>query len=661
VFSVDSQDFFKILNARIEADEVPAGTVERIQKHSTCLRCIADYQKKYPGQPFKIKCEGIWEDDDITQLVAAVNSDLQPGEEPMTFEEAKENKQPSYWGERHIKLTNDDGQHVPFKARYYQVDILDCTAFRKVDRTGRGMGKTTLGIIEELHKAITRRNIEILVVTPAKAQAQKWFSDIKAHIHADPELSAALAGTPKQAPYFEFRFRNGSNIRLFCTGASSGENIRTQTPRRTRMDEQDYLAEDDYGAIQPFFRRYKNSEVHGSSTPTGSRGMYYKMCKKLADYKEFHFPITCHPDWSAEMEEGCRAEARTELVFLHEYMAEFGELQSGVFKPEYIDLALQDYRYSQFERTKKDEWKYYIGVDWNGQGTGTKIRVVGYHPQTKMRRIVDHETVDKTTMASLDAIRKMNKKWKAEEIYIDAGYGHVQDELLRLIGLNAEDDDDKRLLNIKTIDFGATIETNKLVPNRDKLLYINDDENEMSRRTKPFLVEGMQMIVEQGKFQLSRHDTILEEQMRAYRVKNYSQHGWANTYEAGKNNEIGDHDLDATMLACLAIELAWGLFYEHRQQHRLASGMEFIPGFGVPQSEAVGDSPSAQLVKTARMNAANIPFRDSSSQDQQLEARVAWLGKRSFMVSPAPRPSPSRGDWGTPGSRTQMFRNPKGR
>lgn len=657
---MQGSEFFKIIQARIDAGdpETDPGCIERMLKNPVCRKCHDDFAKKYPDQPFKIRCEGIWEDDEIREIAE---------EAEMSFEEAKEIKNPVFWASRHIKLTDDEGQKVFFAARWYQDEILRCTAYRKVDRTGRGMGKTTMGIIEELHKVTTKRNFEILVVTPAKAQAQKWFSDIKDHINADDDLRDALAGTPKQAPYFELKFKNGSNIRIFCTGASSGkhgDNLRTQTPRRTRMDEQDYLGEEDYKAIQPFFRRYRNSEVHGSSTPTGARGMYYKMCKKLQDYKEFHFPITGHPDWSPEMEEACRAEARTELVFMHEYMAEFGELAAGVFKPEYIDASLKDYRYADCTRSKNDKWKYFIGVDWNGQGTGTKIRVVGYNPETHIRRIADSITIDKTVMASLDGIRQANRKWKPEEIYIDAGFGYVQDELLKLIGQNAEDDDDKRLLDIKKIDFGANIQTNKLVPMRDKVMYVKDEENELERRTKPFLVEGLQMVVEGGLFEFSKYDTLLEEQMRAYRVKNYSQHGWANTYEAGKNNEIGDHDLDATMLACLGIELNYGLFYEHRRKIEFASGFVHIPGVGSPSAESAPEMPAPEVAKLARMNAANIPSRQVSTKDQsQLESRVAWFnGRQAFVAPPQPGSGAfARGNWGNAGlgSRTAIFRNPR--
>ena len=169
---------------------------------------------------------------------------------------------------------------------------------------------------------------------PAKAQAQKWFDEINAIIEADPGLRASLVQT-RQQPYYTFRFTTGSTINIFTTGSSSGRDadvIRSQSPRRVRIDEQDLLNPGDYNAILPLLRRYPDSEFHGSSTPTGKRETYYSMCEEFPDYRELHFPIMRHPDFNEEMEKASRREARTELNYMHEFLAEFGELEGGVFK-----------------------------------------------------------------------------------------------------------------------------------------------------------------------------------------------------------------------------------------------------------------------------------------------------------------------------------------
>src|SRR5208282_1769921 len=104
------------------------------------------------------------------------------------------------------------------------------------------------------------------------------------------------------------------------------------------------------------------------------RSRYWQMCVQDRTYREFYAPITLHPDWSPEMEENCRREARTEENYRHEYLAEFGDLTQGVFKSHYIDLSRKNYRYAQCKYVPT--LKYFMGVDWNGKGTGTRIRVI---------------------------------------------------------------------------------------------------------------------------------------------------------------------------------------------------------------------------------------------------------------------------------------------
>src|SRR5208282_6348321 len=109
------------------------------------------------------------------------------------------------------------------------------------------------------------------------------------------------------------------------------------------------------------------------------------------------------------------------------------------FKSHYIDLSRKNYRYAQCKYVPT--LKYFMGVDWNGKGTGTRIRVIEYHPDTHKRRVVQAATVagpQTTTKDSLDKIRDMNRYWHCEDICIDKGFGNVQDEMLRLMGKNSK-------------------------------------------------------------------------------------------------------------------------------------------------------------------------------------------------------------------------------
>lgn len=489
---------------------------------------------------------------------------------------------------------------------------------------------TLLGVIEELHRITTRKNYKTLVLCPAKAQAKKWFDDILQQCEWDPELGDSIAGRVQQ-PFYQIDFKNGSQIAIFTAGSSSGRDadvIRSQTPMRVRLEEQDLLNEGDYKAVTPLLRRYKKSEFHGSSTPTGARSQFWKMCMQFSDYREFYAPITLHPDWSLEMEEACRREARTDDMYRHEFLAEFGDLAQGVFKAYYVDQSRKNYRYKTCRFIPG--MKYYLGVDWNGQGTGTRIRVIEYNPESKKRRIVEAATVDGpqvTTQDSLDRIRDLNRYWHCEDIYIDRGFGNVQDEMLRLIGKKAKDPDDKRLMEIKVIDFGAEIKTNKLVPNRGNSKYL--DKEEEKRRTKPFMVEGAVMCLENGLFEFSDIDDILDAQFRAYKVKTWSQHGFANTYEAGRE---GDHDLDATMLALLGIELKYGITAVPISQ-RLAQ-ITYAAALGSGPSNPVDDAKKAAEIRQRAQETSQVPSRQVPDRADDTSPKIVLPGQTSHIIIP---------------------------
>ena len=597
-------EFFRLVTKRNTGpDGQPLDpTLFRRLGNEICVRCQESYRLKFPGRPFKITCKGIYSQPDFIELAAKTK---------LTLEEVRDLLDVPYWASRHIKIPNADGDLECFIARDYQCESLLCTTSRQVDRWGRGNGKTLISIIKELHVATTRRRHNTLIACPAKAQAQKWFDDINQMIQADAGLASALVGT-RQQPYYTFRFANGTTINIFTTGSQSGRDadvVRSQSPRRVCIDEQDLLNPGDYKAIMPLLRRFPDSEFHGMSTPTGKRETFWQMCKEFGDYRELHFPASRHPDWNKEKEEACRREARTDINYQHEFEAEFGEQEGGVFKSIYVDAAKQPYIYRDLN--PRDEcwkgWKFFLGVDWNGQGTGSRMRVVGYNPETRRRKCVDLAAVSTNTMDTLDTLRDLNRRWHCIGVYIDAGFGYVQDELIKLIGYHSNDPDDKRLLDIKVVDFGANMKTNKLVPNRGNDKYLQ--KQELERPTKPFMVEGAQMVLEMGDFEFSDGDTLLEEQLRAYRVKTYSRHGWANTYES----RVGDHDLDALVLALLGVELKFGLtkIADRGPRH---SSVEYVAAFGLgtPTPNAPKDyigGTTIQSPREAMQEKANVPSR----------------------------------------------------
>lgn len=646
--------------------------------HPICLKCHETYKAKHPGKPFAISCRGIYSDRDFSAYEKAYRKAYPDEEYTEDMRDAdREILDTVFWARRNIVVKDNVGDLVPFEARWYQEETLLCTSRHKVDRWGRGLGKTICGVIEELHKAITRKGLDILIVCPADAQSEKWYTEIDFQIHHSPTLRGLLKNQ-KQQPFKFFRLMNNSTISIFTAGSASGRganSLRGQDPWRVRLDEQDYLNENDYKAIDPLIVRHEPvSEFHGSSTPTGDRGKFWQMCTQMLNYREFYFPITVHPNWGEEMELMYRQQAKTDDVYRHEYLAEFSDPSTGVFKSLHIDAAKAIYTSPTIPGLKgydceryQPNLRYCIGVDWNGKGTGTRIRVVSYDPETRIRRCVAKVTVDHpgyTVNDSIQALIDLNKKWHCEEIYVDAGFGFAQDELIRMAGTASKDRDTQKLKDIKTIDFGAQLKFNRLVSNRDpdkQTRYLPDPKDEeLKRMTKPFMVEGAVMAFEHRLVQFSDIDTILEEQLRSYRVKTYSAHGYANTYES--DGGVGDHDLDAFMLALMAIEQKYGLFASKESYRRMAQ-FSFIPGWGVPVQDNAPTTEKTNSIKDKKLQRAGVPSRQISN-DENEKFRLVYLmrngsGRPSGMIAPVRRggiESPQ----GVP-SRTANFKKGSGR
>jgi len=632
--SKEQKEFLAEVIARDRnADGSDKGILRRMQCQQ-CQDCHKEFRHKHPEKIFKIKCQGVYDQADYDEYRAKLQAD---GDD-MSMDQIREIFDSAFWTERHLVVKNDEGDIVPFVPRWYQAETMRCTSPRKVDRWGRGLGKTAMGVATDLHYLCTNKRTEIIVVCPAQSQAQLWWDEIMFQVENSPSFKndEDFLLQKKQQPYLYLRFGNGSVLKIFTAGSKSGKGadaVRGSNPRRIRLDEQDYLSEKDYGAIMPLLRRFKKSTFHGSSTPTGLRGMYWQMCMKLAEYKEFFHPAQDHPEWGTEQlnEEVCFAEAKTMDRYRHEWLAEFGDPTAGVFKAAFVDAAMKPYAMASC--VYNPNCHYVMGVDWNAKGTGTRIIVVEYNPDGRKRRLVAHAVVDdpkSTTMKSLHKIRDMNRDWHCDYVYIDAGFGFVQDEMLKMIGVEAGDwdPDTAKLKHIQIIDFGAKLETNRIVPNRDpESKYLPDPKDEeLKRRTKPFMVEGSVIAFEAELVEISREFKLLEEQLRGYRVKTWTKGGQADTYETDAEN--GDHDLDAFMLAMLGIESHWGLWHTPETLHRVIRVCH-LSGWGLPATMGVtpatlpGEAPVAvplsnDQARDARREANGVPSRTPQQTSQNL-------------------------------------------
>jgi len=303
-------------------------------------------------------------------------------------------------------------------------------------------------------------------------------------------------------------------------------------------------------AVLPILQTRPTTAFTGFSTPSGLKTTFYTLCEESPDYIEFHHSYkVLPPEHRASIERD--KPKYTEDEFGHEFLAEWGNPEEGVYKASYIDRALRNYTYE--DQVYNIRWQYVMGTDWNEQH-GTEIVVLGRNPANGQYQPVDAICIEKsefTQLAGIDAVIKMNQKWKPSFIYIDAGGGGSSNwEVLIKTSkghrVPGGDPDTARIVDIlKKYDAGASIETKHLITGEP-----------VRRPAKQFMVNASVRMFEQGMMRISAADKTLEKQLRNYIIKRISPQG-VPVYDA-KDPKVKDHRLDAFNMACAAFVLEFG-------------------------------------------------------------------------------------------------------
>ena len=359
---------------------------------------------------------------------------------------------PVYWA-RVFLISNNAAIHKygPWIARDYQEEMLRDKSVRKVYRCGRRTGKSETMIVEGLHKAYTHKNFRILYVTPYENQVNLIFTRMRELIHDSPLLKQEVVKM-KNSPY-TVELKNGSTILGFTTGASSNSgaaSIRGQRADAIFMDEIDYMAENDYSTVAAIAGERVDISICASSTPTGKRSTFYRMCTdpSFGYHQHFH-PSMDNPNWCKQMEDQFRSEM-TDSQYEHEILAEFGTEEMGVFNKDKLDLAMTFDYYAYNELTdmqqrkckKENAWPTIytygkdriapynpfrcVGIDWDAYGTTSSIIVLDFDVNMKKFRVIKRIEVPRSEYTIDNAVNyviEVNRIYQPAWIYADRGYG----------------------------------------------------------------------------------------------------------------------------------------------------------------------------------------------------------------------------------------------
>lgn len=481
---------------------------------------------------------------------------------------AKIMKDPVAWAQAFLRTFNPQtGRIEPWKARWYQVEMLQDQSKKRVYRCGRRTGKTETMVVESLFHVCTKKNFRVLIITPYENQVRLAFMRLNELIKESPVVSSMVLSNTKN-PYM-IKMNNESAILGFTTGASSGggaASIRGQRADLIVMDEVDYMGEADFDSVMIIAGERPEIRTVMSSTPTGKRSKFYQACTdpKMGFIEHFH-PSTHNPNWNDDMEAEFRA-TLSEQGYVHEVEAEFGVQNTGVFDKDKVDEAKEFYNYAYapldyyqeaavkrgdieppemliYDRRHPAPYSRFrtIGVDWDKYEETSSIIVLEFNEKLKRFMILKAYSVPRSEYSydmAVKTIIELNEIYKPAMIYCDRGAGEYQIEALCIHGKNHPE---TRLHEkVKGFQFSQ------------KLDIQNPVTGEITKEPlKPFMITQLQIAFERSQLIISKYDEKLYKQLIDYEVVKRAQNG------NPIFTDVNEHFIDALGLAYLAMTLTF--------------------------------------------------------------------------------------------------------
>lgn len=309
--------------------------------------------------------------------------------------------------------------YLGWEARDYQDLILtQAKSVRSlVLRLGRRLGKTDSMCVLMLWFGYTQINkglnnqYDILIITPYETQVDLIFKRLKQLIDGSPMMKQMI----KRDIHHKLELENGTVLTGLTAGSKSGNgaaNTRGQRADVIVLDEVDYMGSDQItNVINIRNEEPERIRVIAASTPSGKHEEYYKWCTGAShryapnsdDMKNYKFNgyeyvnnssgngwteifapsivnkglLKVNDETNRTYIEDLRSEL-TEMRFVQEVMAEFGEEELGLYKERFIQSAIKrgimiDHKYTteytdselkQFLKKNPPTIKL-LGVDWD--------------------------------------------------------------------------------------------------------------------------------------------------------------------------------------------------------------------------------------------------------------------------------------------------------
>lgn len=533
-------------------------------------------------------------------------------------------------------LVNDDPVlwakvYLNWQARDYQLTILRTAkkSLKLVLRLGRRLGKTECMCVLILWFAFTQYNkgqnnqYNILIITPYETQIDLIFKRLHQLIDLSPLISSLIT----RDVYHAFEFSNATIITGLTAGSKSGSgaaNTRGQRADVIFLDEIDYMTSSDITNIINIRNEAPSRiKIIASSTPSGKHEEFYKWCtfasKKYRpiedDIKNYTFTkyelieekgngwvevyapsivnkelLKINPDTNQTYLQDLKDEL-SEMRFVQEVMADFGEQEMGVYQHRFIEAAVEEgkrvnHKYLNLKNYK--ELKKYVddhrnsirmlGVDWDrSTKAGTNIVCVeldklfvnkegAVEPKFKVLFRIEIPKSEFTFTDAVNKIIELNDIFKFDHIAIDRGYGDTQLEMLRKYGIA----NPITGLAEKTVGYQFS----------EKIEVRDPYTRKVDRKPlKPFMVNNSVNVFEKEKMIFDPSDKQIVEQFVGYKIKSISSSGLP-IY-----SDENEHIIDAVNLCLLIFEQNYGALLKRIISTQIYS----IDTFKGKEDEAIKD------------------------------------------------------------------------
>ena len=228
----------------------------------------------------------------------------------------------------------------------WQVEVLASDHPRKILCCGRQTGKSTVGAVLAVHKALTQPGSTVLVVAPGERQAKLLFSKARRLYE--------MAGHPLPA-HSERRtgleLSNGSIIEAL---PAVERTTRGYSVDLLVVDEAAAVQDQDYHGILPALIATQGEQVL-LSTPRGKRGFFHEIWESDDDWQRM---IIRSDEVSRIRSEDLEVFRSTmpEQFFRQEFYCEWLDIEGGLFSHEDIEAALDAGTGIEALQIGGDEW-----------------------------------------------------------------------------------------------------------------------------------------------------------------------------------------------------------------------------------------------------------------------------------------------------------------